>query len=388
MNRPPATTIPALLLALATLLTSGPAWAPPVLAQDASAASTEQFEARVVEVLDEQQVDMGGRAQLVQTLQIELTRGDEAGRSLIIEHGQWAAVHVQRYQAGDRIIVERATDAAGGAIYYITDYQRRAPMLGLFLLFVLVALVVGRARGAASLIGMGLSFLVLFAFVLPQIEAGRDPILVAILAAALIIPFSFYLAHGRSWKTTAAVIGTLITLLFTGLLAQLAVRATRLTGYASEEAYFIQAADPGQINLRGLLLASIIIGLLGILDDITISQSAIVQQLRQVSPEISLRETFSRAMDVGRDHIASLVNTLVLVYASSALPLLLLFTSGQTSFRQAINYEVVAEEVVRTLVASIGLIAAVPITTALACYLSTRGNLDPPTDDPHLHHHH
>lgn len=335
------------------------------------------LEAEILQVLDERQVDMGGRQQLVQTLELRFTSGDEVGTSRVIENGQWAAVNVPRYRAGDRVVVERAPDASGGAVYYVTDHVRRGALLGLFLLFVLISVGIGRAHGAASLVGMGLSFLVLFAFVLPQINAGRDPILIAILAAALIIPVTFYLSHGLNWKTSAAVGGTLITLLMTGLLARLAVSAAHLSGFASEEAYFVQAAAPGQVNLRGLLLASIIIGLLGILDDITVSQAAVVQQLQRLSPELPLREIYGRAMAVGRDHIASLVNTLVLVYASSAMPLLLLFAGDQTRFLQAVNYEVVAEELVRTLVASIGLIAAVPITTALACWMAGWGALDP-----------
>jgi len=367
--------------------------APRLAAQAQEAApeppQTEMLEAEVIQVLDEQVVEMGGRSQLVQTLELRMTRGDETGQRIVVENGQWAAVNVPRYEAGDRVVLERAPGADGSAVYYVTDYVRRGPMLALFALFVLVAIGVGRARGAASLVGMGLSFLVLFAFVLPQIGAGRDPILVAILASAVIIPFTFYLSHGTGWKTTAAVAGTLVTLILTGLLSRLAVSATHLTGYASEEAYFIQAAAPGQVNVRGLLLASILIGLLGILDDITISQAAIVQQLRRLSPDRPLREIYGRAMDVGRDHIASLVNTLVLVYASSAMPLLLLFVGDQTRFHQAINYEVVAEEVVRTLVASIGLIAAVPITTALACWLADRGAMDAEAgQDPHAHHGH
>jgi len=364
------------VIAVVVLAPTGIAHAQNGMGDPAPMAPPEMFEGVVVRVVGEQMAEMGGREQLVQTLEVRQVTGDAVGRILTIENGQWSAVNVTRYEAGDRVVVEGTIQAADRVSYYITDYVRRGPLLWLFVLFVVVAVAIGRKRGVASLIGMGLSFLMLFYFVLPQINAGRDPILVTILAAAVIIPLTFYLAHGPNWKTTSAVGGTLITLILTGLLARLAVDATRMTGYATEEAYFLQLASQGEINLRGLLMASIIVGLLGILDDITISQAAIVQQLKRVSPELPLRELYGRAMDVGRDHIASLVNTLVLVYVSSAMPLLLLFLSDDLSFRQAINYEFVAVEVVRTLVASIGLIAAVPITTTLACWLAGMGALD------------
>ncbi len=369
--------------------------ATPAMAQQGNsgapvAGDNEVVEAVITRAVAEELVDLyNGEQQLLQTLEVELVSGDRAGETLTIENGQWASVAVIRYEVGDRVVLGVSGDASGEPVYYITDYVRRAPMLWLFGLFVVVSIAVGRRRGAASLVGMAVSFFVIFVFVLPQINAGRDPIAVAIMAAALLIPVTFSLSHGWSWKTAAAVAGTLVSLVLTGLLARVAVDATRLTGYASEDVYFLQAASPGQINVRGLLMASIVIGLLGILDDITISQAAIVQQMRRALPEAPLLEVYRRAMDVGRDHIASLVNTLVLVYASSAMPLLLLFTRDELPFRQAINYEVVAEEVVRILVASTGLIAAVPITTALACWLVGRSAFsDADDDDGFVHHGH
>ena len=154
-------------------------------------------------------------------------------------------------------------------------------------------------------------------------------------------------------------------MVITGLLAKFFIEVAKLTGYASEEAAFLYVAKEG-VNIRGLILAGIIIGTLGVLDDITISQAAIAQQLRAANPKISRKEQFWRAMDVGRDHIASMINTLVLVYTGAALPLLLLFITNSHPFTEVINYEVIAEEIIRTLVGSIGLIAAVPITTFLA----------------------
>jgi len=234
---------------------------------------------------------------------------------------------------------------------------------------------VGRLRGVASLGGMVLSFFVIFFFMLPRILAGGDPIVASIVAAAMIIPITFYLSHGLSGKTTSAIIGTLAALVVTGVLAQVSIQATRLSGYASEETAVLQVSRGGTIDVHGLLLASIIIGLLGILDDVSISQAATVYQLRQVGPGLHAREVYARAMDVGSDHIASLVNTLILVYASAAMPLLLLFLTNAATFNEVINFEIVAEQIVRTVVASIGLILAVPITTAVAVAMAGRDRL-------------
>jgi len=165
-----------------------------------------------------------------------------------------------------------------------------------------------------------------------------------------------------------AVLGTFISLLITSGLAFVFVEKAKLTGFASEEASFLQASLPGVIKMKGLLLAGIMVGILGVLDDVTVSQAAIVEELRAISPEIGRGKLFQKAMRVGRDHIASMINTLVLVYAGASLPLLLLFVDNSLTFKQVINYEIVADEVVRTLVASIGLMLAVPLTTFFAVY--------------------
>jgi len=160
--------------------------------------------------------------------------------------------------------------------------------------------------------------------------------------------------------------GTLIALIITGILANIFVEAAKLTGFASEEAGFLQVAKGGAINMKGLLLAGIIIGLLGILDDVTVSQAAIVFQLKEANNRLKFNQLYQRAMRVGQDHIASMINTLILVYAGASLPLLLLFIDSPRPFLEVVNYEIIADEVVRTLVGSIGLILAVPLTTLIA----------------------
>lgn len=329
----------------------------------------EKLEAVITQVIEEREVETNGKKQLYQKLELLVTKGSLKGKNIIVENGNIPATNIRQFEMGDTIMVTASKDFENKDFYFINDYVRRGPLYWLFGLFVGLTILIGRKRGLASIIGMAFSFFVIFSFLLPQISSGQDPIFIAIASSFFIIPVTFYLSHGFNKKTTSAIIGTVIALIITGILANIFVDAAKLSGFASEEASFIDAFSPGVINIRGLLLAGIIIGVLGILDDITISQAAIVSQLKKTGKDLSSSQLFSKAMDVGRDHIASVVNTLVLVYTGAALPLLLLFINNPAPFSEVINYEMLAEEIVRTLVASIGLILAVPITTFLAAYL-------------------
>lgn len=328
----------------------------------------ETLEGRVVQILEEKQIIPTGvkDLQLYQKLEILVTKGSLKDKKITIENGNLPMSNLQKYKVGDELVISYSKDFEGNDMFYITDYVRRNALFWLFVIFVIAAVAIGRWQGMTSLFGMGISFLVIFKFILPKISAGSDPVQIAILGSLAIIPATFLLSHGVNKKTGIAIIGTLFALIVTGVLANVFVEASKLTGFASEEAGFLQAYKPGLINIKGLLLAGIIIGVLGILDDITISQSAIVQQLKAANPKLKAGELYKKAMAVGKDHIASMVNTLVLVYTGAALPLLLLFIDNPHPFSEIVNYEIIADEIVRTLVGSIGLILAVPITTFIA----------------------
>jgi len=328
----------------------------------------EILEGRIVQILEEKQIKPTGSEdlQLYQKLELLVTKGSLKDKKITVESGNLLMSNLQEYKVGDELVISYSKDLEGNDSFYITDYVRRRALFWLFVIFVVIAVAVGRWQGATSLLGMGISFLVIFKFILPKISAGSDPIQIAILGSLVIIPATFFLSHGANKKTVIAIAGTLISLIVTGILANAFVEASKLTGFASEEAGFLQAYKPGLINIKGLLLAGIIIGVLGVLDDITISQSAIVQQLKSTNPKLKVGELYKKAMAVGKDHIASMVNTLILVYTGAALPLLLLFIDNPHPFSEVINYEIIADEIVRTLVGSIGLILAVPITTFIA----------------------
>lgn len=337
-----------------------------------STPKEEKFEVTVTNIKEEKEIEINGGKQLYQKLELKVTSGSRKGSKITAENGNIPTTNVSKYKVGDKLVISALVSMDGKEIFYITDYVRRTPLYLLFAAFATLAVLIGRKRGIASLFGLFFSFFIIFTFVLPQILLGKDPIVIAIIASILIIPVIFYLSHGLNKKTTIAIAGTIISLIITGILANVFVEAAKLTGFASEEAGFIEAAKPGLVNIRGLLLAGIIIGALGILDDITISQAALVRELKRTAPKLSLKELFSKGMDVGRDHIASVVNTLVLVYTGAALPLLLLFIDNPIPFSEVINYEILAEEIVRTLIASIGLILAVPIVTLISAYVFSK----------------
>jgi uncharacterized membrane protein len=274
------------------------------------------------------------------------------------------------FRAGQRVRLAVSEQPGQPPYYNIQDLERGRPLLVLAALFVGAVVAFGRWQGVRSLIGLGLSFLVIVSFVVPAILHGHSPVLVAVTGAMAIMLISLYLSHGTGPKTTAAVLGTALALALTAALAIAFVAAASLTGLASEEALSANFAVGG-LSLRGLLLAGIIIGGLGVLDDVTMSQASLVTELHQANPTAGMAELVGGALRVGRDHIAATVNTLFLAYAGAALPLLILFVTGQDSLGTVATTEIVAVEVVRALCGSVGLIAAVPLTTVLAALVAT-----------------
>jgi uncharacterized membrane protein len=271
---------------------------------------------------------------------------------------------------GTRIVLVRipAADPGGEPLFSFYNFQRTRPLQLLVVAFVLTGLLIGRLRGLRALVALAISLTVLIGFMLPSIVDGRSPLLVAIVGASAVMLVALYLSHGFNVRTTCALIGTVTSLCITGLLARGFVSASQFTGLADDDANYLRAAAE-QIDVRGLLLAGIIIGALGILDDVTVTQASAVWELHQASPQTGFATLFTSGMRIGRDHIASTINTLVLAYAGAALPLLLLFTQSGAPWREVALEEAVATEIVRTLVGSIGLMSSVPITTALTALL-------------------
>ena len=266
---------------------------------------------------------------------------------------------------GDKVVLGFTPDAPRGNQYYLADFQRRTPMLLLAALFVLVVVALGRMRGLRALLALVFTLAVLVWFLIPAVLEGESPVAVAVVASSAIVLVNLYLSHGNNLHTTTAVVGTLASLALIGILAVVFVGACHLTGMGTEEASFLQAAS-ARINLEGLLLGGIIIGSLGVLDDVTVTQASAVWELHLADPGMGPAQLYRAALRIGRDHVASTVNTLVLAYAGASLPLLILLVQANRRVSDVLTGEVVASEIVRTLVGSVGLVASVPITTALA----------------------
>ncbi|MFJ2963752.1 YibE/F family protein [Streptomyces collinus] len=308
---------------------------------------------------------------------IRVDSGDDKGRTFteIVQPDQSRQLH-----EGQKVVVAYEPSAPKDLQYSVTDVNRRLPMALLAGIFAVAVVVVGRLRGVMALVALAISFMVLNFFILPAILQGSNPLVVAVVGASAIMLIALYLCHGLSARTSVAVLGTLISLLLIGILGSVFIDWAALTGNTDDNTGLIHGLYP-TIDMSGLLLAGIIIGSLGVLDDVTVTQTSAVWELHEANPSMGWRGLYRAGIRIGRDHIASVVNTLVLAYAGAALPLLLLFSIAQSSVGTVANSELVAQEIVRTLVGSIGLVASVPVTTALAALVVSA---DRPGTEPAL----
>ena len=302
-------------------------------------------------------------------LVVHLADGPRAGRDLV----QLVPVEpsTPRFAVGDAVVLSwSGGDPDDPGTYQVVDFQRGGSLWWLAGLFAFAVLALGRWRGLAALAALALSFVVLLVFVLPAILAGHDPLWVAVVGACLIMFAVLYLTHGLSARTSTAVLGTLASLLLIGGLATAFTALARLTGLDETTSALIGTLGTG-VDARGLLLAGVVIGALGVLDDVTVTQTSAVWELRAANPALSARGLYAAAMRIGRDHVSSAVNTLVLAYAGASLPLLLIFSVSGRGLGDVVTSEEVATEIVRTLVGSIGLVASVPITTLVAAVVAS-----------------
>ncbi|MCM2577813.1 YibE/F family protein [Streptomyces meridianus] len=293
---------------------------------------------------------------------VKVTSGPDTGRTFkeVVQPDA-----PRQLRDGQGVVVSYEPRAPRDLQYSVTDIERTVPMALLAGIFAVMVVAVGRMRGVAALVALAVSFAVLSFFILPAILHGSDPLLVAVIGGSAIMLAALYMCHGINARTSVAVLGTLISLALIGMLGSVFIGWAELTGNTSDETGLIHALYPG-IDMSGLLLAGVVIGSLGVLDDVTVTQTSAVWELKQADATMTTRQLYRSAIRIGRDHIASVVNTLVLAYAGAALPLLLLFSIAQSSVGSVATSEIVAEEIVRTLVGSIGLVASVPVTTALA----------------------
>ncbi len=272
-------------------------------------------------------------------------------------------------RVGDTVMLS-VIEGGGVTSFQFADLDRGPMLAVLALAFAVVVVTLGRLRGVAALAGLAVSVAILLWFILPAILSGRDAVAVALIGGGAIMLVSLYLAHGVNPLTHAAALGAFTALLVTVALSSAAVAAARFSGLVGDEAFFL-ITIPG-LDLRGLLLAGITLGALGALDDVTVTQASAVWEVHEANPSLGPADLYRSGLRVGRDHIVSTVNTLLLAYSGASLPLLILFVLSGSSFGVVASSEVVATEIVRTLVGSIGLVSAVPLTTWLASRIAAR----------------
>jgi len=302
------------------------------------------------------------------TVTVEMTDGKAAGSD--IRTTVPLEPSTPRFAVGDDVVLAYSGgDPLSGGSYQLVDFQRGVPLAVLAALFAIAVLILGRWQGLKALVSLGSTFAVLLLFILPAILRGENPLLVAVAGAGVIMFVVLYLTHGLSARTTTAVLGTMVSLALIGGLSAVFAASAKLTGLDDETANLVGSLGT-PIDTRGLLLAGIVIGALGVLDDVTVTQTSAVWELRAANPALGWRELYAAGGRIGRDHVSSAVNTLVMAYAGAALPVLLYSSISGVGLGTILGSQSIAQEIVRTLVGSIGLVAAVPVTTAIAAWVA------------------
>ncbi len=332
------------------------------------------FRARVAKILEEKEITLpDGSISKQQKLKLIGEEGEFKGKTIIFNGiGDFEVIKSKIYKQGDKVLVAENFNENGEASYYVIDYVRTKNLFWLTIIFLLCLFLISGFKGFRSVISLIISFLVITEYIIPKIMSGANPLFITLIGSFVILLIIIYITEGLNRKSHIAVASILLSLIITIILSWIFVKAAKLSGMSTEEtAYLINLGAGVKINFQGLLLAGIIIGALGVLDDVVISQVAAVEQIIKSNPAQNAREVFRRAYKIGVSHISSMTNTLFLAYAGVSLPLLILFLSGQSAFSswsQIINNEAIATEIVRTLAGSTGLILSIPISTILAVW--------------------
>lgn len=336
----------------------------PVNAQETYDSFQGTWRGKVLEIISEEvKIIPGTDTQHVyQTVRFEALDGPKKGTYITAEND-----YIELGE-GDTFFFDYSIYPDGSEIYNVVELDRKGSLIFLSIVFVGVILAFGRWQGFRSLISLAVSFLALLYILLPGILAGWNPLVASILVVSAILFVAIFFTHGFNKESCIAYGGTMVAVIITGLFAMFSVYITHLTGFSDEASIYLNFHTDGSLDFTALLLGAIIIGVLGILDDIAITQVAVVSELYESNPGMDKKEVYKRALRVGRDHVGALVNTLVLAYTGASLPLLLFLYTSQSSTSIILSTEIVATEIVRTIVGSVGLVLTVPIVTLLAVF--------------------
>ncbi len=338
-----------------------------------STLGSDTVRAEVTKIIAEGEVDLGGHKQTYQIAFVNILTGQYAGIPMEIEYGK-RQIRSDDYllKVGDKVMVSISTTPDNVVNAYFVDFVRTAPIIWLTGIFAVAIILISRWKGFRALLSMAFSLYMIIGYIIPHILIGEDPLTVSIIGSAILLGVTLYLTYGWNLKSHSSVLSMIVVLLLTGALSGVFVFFTKLNGSGDESVMYLMQAMTTPINLRGLLLGGYIIGALGVLDDLVTTQASAVFELHHANPNFGFRALYNSAMRIGQDHVAATVNTLVLAYAGASLPMLLLFTLARGDYGFLVNYSFIAEEIVRTLVGSLGLIAAVPLTTVIAIFFAQR----------------
>lgn len=337
--------------------------------EEASPIQETFFRARVAEVLKSETVEEFGDSFRSQRVRATILEGEEKGNSVEVDYSvRTANSNESVLTAGDRIVIVRTEGGVDGVSYAVSDVYRLRAVWMMLAAFFLLCVLFGGKRGVFAFVGLGFTIMLLAQYMVPKIIGGSNPLIIGLSTALLIALISMYFAHGVRQRTTLALISTCLSVGLAYGLSTFLVWATNLSGMGSEEAFYLQFSPAGSIDPRGLLLGGMIIGALGVLDDITTAQAAAVEEIHLANTALNAKELYRRGLSVGKEHISSLVNTLVLAYVGASLPLLILFVIYARPWWVTLNSELVVEEIVRTIAGSMVLIVAVPLTTLIAAW--------------------
>jgi len=334
------------------------------------------FKGEVTKILNKQTIYKTDSAMQQQTFQIKILDGEEEGNTVNIIQTFIPNSDNNQIKRGDKVVVSSSIDASGQHFYSIFEQYRLDSFWYLLVGFIILIIFIGGKKGIGASFGLAISLIIISQWMIPQIVLhGQDPLRIIITAAAVMLFVTTYIAHGFSLKTTVAVIGTAGALILTGWLSSILADSLRLYGLGNEDIYQLQIGSTHSFDTQGLLLGAILIGTLGALNDITTTQSITMFTLVRENPKQKFRDLFSKGMNIGKEHIASLVNTLVLAYAGSSLGIFIFITLNPANLPWwvILNNETTMEEIISTLVGSTALILAVPFTTLLATLIALRG---------------
>jgi uncharacterized membrane protein len=346
----------------------------PAFAQQLSAVpiKPEFMKAQVMRVEGEKTNPYSDYKSKIEILDVTILDGPDAGQTVQMNYDS-QNISDLTLNAGDTVVLSKTINPSGQSTYSIEDKYRLTPIIYVVIAFMALVILIARWKGLTSFIGLALSLLVIFSYIVPQILSGQDPLTICMIGAILILILTTYAAHGFSKQTTIALGSTLFALILTFILAQLVVQLSQITGYADENDIAIHFGTQNLINVKGLLLGGIIIGTLGALNDITTTQTTTIFEIAKTDKNLNRLQLFRKGLVIGREHVASLINTLVLAYAGSSLTvfIFLFYNSSYYPLWVILNSEILSEEIMRTIAGTTGLLLVVPIVSLISAYFAT-----------------